>query len=261
VSPPAEPFPAGLRLDVALVQRGLARSRGQARDLVMARRVRVDGGVTAKTSRLVSADARIEVDADPWVSRAAHKLIGALEDTGLTVPGRVLDAGASTGGFTQVLLARGATRVYAVDVGHGQLAPVLRDDPRVSVREGLNLRDLTPADVEAEPVDLVVADVSFISLRLILAPLLAVLSPAGTALLLVKPQFEVGRERLGRGGVVRSEQERQAAVDAVAATADALGWHESWRGPSRLPGPAGNVEWFLALRQRSDATGCGSLSS
>ena len=196
----------------------------------------------------------LDVETDPWVSRAAHKLIGALDDTGLRVPERVLDAGASTGGFTQVLLARGATRVYAVDVGHGQLAPALREDPRVSVREGLNLRDLTPGDLDAAPVGLVVADVSFISLRLILAPLLAVLAPDGTALLLVKPQFEVGRERLGRGGVVRSEQARQAAVDAVAAAADALGWHEFWRGPSRLAGPAGNIEWFLALRQRSDLT-------
>jgi len=236
------------RLDVALVARGLARSRSRAQELIAGGRVRVDGRTAAKPAQLVGA-ALIEVDEDPWVSRAAHKLLGALADTGLVVPQRVLDAGASTGGFTQVLLARGARRVYAVDVGHGQLAPQVADDPRVVVREGLNLRDLVLADVGGEPVELVVADVSFISLRLLVQPLLSVLDPSGTALLLVKPQFEVGRRALGSAGVVRSPQLRRQAVDDVAAAGAALGWQEWWRGESRLPGPAGNIEWFLALRR------------
>ncbi|HSN11136.1 MAG TPA: SAM-dependent methyltransferase, partial [Propionibacteriaceae bacterium] len=156
---------------------------------------------------------------------------------------------ACTGGFTQVLLEAGAERVYAVDVGHDQLAATLRDDPRVVVHEGTNLRDLTLGHVEGEPVDLVVADVSFISLRLLLEPMLGVLRPDGVALLMVKPQFEVGRERLGAGGVVRDEKDRTAAVDGVADAARSLGWTEDWRGVSRLPGPAGNVELFLRLRR------------
>ena len=239
------------RLDVELVRRGLARSRGQAAELIATGQVRVDGRPARRASQPAGADMPLEVTADPWVSRGAHKLLGALDDSGVAVPERVLDAGASTGGFTQVLLARGARRVYAVDVGHGQLADELRCDPRVEVREGRHVRDLTLDDVGGTPAGLAVADLSFISLRRVLAPLLAVLSADATALLLVKPQFEVGRERLGAGGVVRSEALRREAVDGVAATAGTLGWCEAWRGPSRLPGPAGNVEWFLALRCRS----------
>ena len=243
------------RLDVVLVARGLARSRSRAQELITNGRVRVDGRPVTKPSLAVGAGV-IEVDDDPWVSRAAHKLLGALDDTGIRVPARVLDAGASTGGFTQVLVSRGAGRVYAVDVGHGQLAPEVAADAHVVSREGLNLRDLTLADVDGEPVGLVVADVSFISLRLLVSPLLAVLDPQGTALLLVKPQFEVGRRALGSAGVVRSPLLRQQAVDDVAAEAARVGWQECWRGQSRLPGPAGNVEWFLALRR----TGAPGLS-
>jgi 23S rRNA (cytidine1920-2'-O)/16S rRNA (cytidine1409-2'-O)-methyltransferase len=236
------------RLDAVLVARGLARSRGRAHDLITAGQVTVNDVVITKPAYPIEDDV-IEVATDPWVSRAAHKLLGALEETGVQVPDRVLDAGASTGGFTHVLLARGARRVYAVDVGHGQLAEELVNDPRVMSREGLNLRDLVLADVDGEPVGMVVADVSFISLRLLLEPLLSVLDPDGTALLLVKPQFEVGKGALGAAGVVRSPVARQRAVDEVAAVAAQLGWSERWRGQSRLPGPAGNVEWFLELRR------------
>lgn len=241
-----------MRLDQALVVRGLARSRSRAAELIADGHVRVDGVQVDKPSSAVRPDAVIVADPDPYVSRAAYKLAGALDDSRTVVAGRVLDAGASTGGFTQVLLERDADRVYAVDVGHGQLDPIVRADPRVEVREGLNLRDLTLADVDGRPVDLVVADVSFISLRLLVGPLLSVLGPAGTALLMVKPQFEVGRERLGKGGVVRSERDRTQAVDRVVAAARALGWYEEWRGDSRLPGPAGNVETFLRLRRLSE---------
>lgn len=237
-----------MRLDIALVERGLVRSRTQARALVAGGRVRVDGHRVTKPSAPVSPGARLDVDDDGWVSRAAYKLLGALDDTGLDVPARCLDAGSSTGGFTQVLLARGAREVVAVDVGTDQLDAGLRADPRVTVREQTNLRDLTLAHVEGRPVDLVVADVSFISLRLLLGPLLGVLTDTGAALLMVKPQFEVGRERLGGGGVVRDPALRDEAVDGVVAAAAALGWSCHGRHVSRLPGPSGNVEHFVLLR-------------
>ncbi len=211
--------------------------------------VTVDGLTVTKPSVLVADDAIVAAGGDRYVSRAAYKLIGALDDSGTAVAGlRALDAGASTGGFTQVLLERGAAHVHAVDVGHGQLAPELRQDPRVTAHEGANLRDLTLASLGGDRVDLVVADVSFISLRLLVAPLLSVVNEHGLALLMVKPQFEVGRERLGSGGVVRSARDRTEAVDGVVAAAAECGWFEDWRGVSRLPGPAGNVEWFVRVR-------------
>ncbi len=251
------------RLDQALVQRGLARSRGQAAEAVRAGGVRVNGRPATKPAASVTDDDRLEVtDADHYVSRAAHKLLGALADAGLRISGRVLDAGASTGGFTQVALERGAELVYAVDVGHDQLVRRLRDDPRVVVREGLNLRELTLADVGGEPVDLIVGDVSFISLSLLLAPLLAVLRPDGAALLLVKPQFEVGRGGLDARGVVRDPAVRDRCVDAVAARAAELGWPEAWRAPSRTPGTGGNIEWFLLLsRSRNVAVATDRVQS
>lgn len=248
------------RLDLALVEAGLARSRSQASELIKAGRVQVNGAVARRPSLPVTQADELVCEADPWVSRAAHKLIGALDESGLQIPARVLDAGASTGGFTQVLLSRGAECVYAVDVGHGQLADVVRHDPRVRVREGLNLRDLQPSDLDGEPVDLVVADVSFISLRLLLAPLFAVLRPSGTALLMVKPQFEVGRERLGAGGVVRSASDRTAAIDAVLQDAADLGWQPRWRADSRLAGPAGNLEHFVAFVKTADLPGRPTVS-
>jgi 23S rRNA (cytidine1920-2'-O)/16S rRNA (cytidine1409-2'-O)-methyltransferase len=238
-----------VRLDQALVSRGLARSRQHASELIRSGQVTVDGVAAAKPSLPVDEGAQLDAPPDLYVGRAAHKLVGALADSGTTVLGRALDAGASTGGFTQVLLEAGAERVYAVDVGHNQLAAAVRADPRVVVHEGTNLRDLTLERVENDPVDLVVADVSFISLTLLLEPMLGVLRPDGVALLMVKPQFEVGRQRLGSGGVVRSEKDRIGAVDTVARAAEVLGWSEDWRGVSRLPGPAGNVEYFLRLRR------------
>lgn len=250
------------RLDRALVLRGLARSRQQARELIDAGKVLVNAVPATKPALSVAdTDHLLVTDPDPYVSRAAHKLRSALTAAGLAVPGRVLDAGASTGGFTQVLLEAGAKLVYAVDVGHGQLVPQLRDDPRVVVREGLNLRDLTVADVGEEPVELVVADVSFISLRLLLEPLLGVLSDTGQALLLVKPQFEVGRSHLDDRGVVREERHRQDAIAAVIADADRLGWSPFWQAASALPGESGNVEHFVGLARTTPAPTSGSTFS
>ena len=235
------------RLDVALVQAGLARSRQHGQALIRQGSVTVDGTVAVKASQIVDQNSVLQVRDDPWVSRSAHKLIGALDDAGVDVPARCLDAGASTGGFTQVLLSRGASRVYAVDVGHAQLAASLASDPRVVIREGLNIKDAGPTDVDGEPVGLAVADLSFISLRLVLPYLLPLIAADGDALVLVKPQFEVGRQALGASGVVRDDALRQHAVDAVSATAAGLGWRTAWRGVSRLAGTHGNVEYFLHL--------------
>ncbi|PKQ32498.1 MAG: TlyA family rRNA (cytidine-2'-O)-methyltransferase [Actinobacteria bacterium HGW-Actinobacteria-2] len=234
------------RLDRTLVERGLARSRQQATEAIRAGQVQVNGRVVLRPSTPVEADDQVVSEvADRYVSRAAHKLSGALTASGLAVPARVLDAGASTGGFTQVVLEAGAEQVYAVDVGHGQLVDALRADSRVVVRERLNLRDLTLADLDDAPVDLVVADVSFISLKLLLEPLFAVLSPAGHALLLVKPQFEVGRAALDTHGVVIDPRRRRQAVEGVIAAGQALGRPALWQGASELPGEAGNVEFFV----------------
>ena len=235
------------RLDVALVLRGLARSRGQAADLIDDGRVRVDGKVVRKASTRVPDGSLVEADGDDYVSRAAHKLLGALDESGTPVRGRALDAGASTGGFTQVLLERGCDHVHAVDVGHGQLASSLLSDPRVTALEGLNLRDLTLADGGGEAMDVVVADVSFISLTLLVGPLLACLRPDGVALLLVKPQFEAGRGALDSHGVVTDPVAREAAVQAVADAALSRGWACTWRGESTLPGSSGTREFFLRL--------------
>lgn len=239
-----------MRLDLALTARGLARSRTAAQAAIADGRVSVNGEPAHRPSQPVSGGDDLALSGgDHYVSRAARKLLGALTDTGVAVPSRVLDAGASTGGFTQVCLEAGAATVYAVDVGHGQLDPTLRADPRVVVHERSNLRDLSLEHTGGLPVGLVVADVSFISLRLLLPALLGVLEPSGTALLLVKPQFEVGRGGLDGHGVVRDPVQREAAVGQVAADAAALGWPVSWRGDSRLPGEHGNREYFLALSQ------------
>jgi 23S rRNA (cytidine1920-2'-O)/16S rRNA (cytidine1409-2'-O)-methyltransferase len=234
-------------LDQELLRRGLTSSRSKAAAAIAAGRVEVGGRVAVKPSLQVAENSLITITADPYVSRAAHKLLQALRESRTEVPARVLDAGASTGGFTQVLLEAGAERVYAVDVGHGQLAPMLAADHRVLSWEGVNLRGLSLACVEGEPVDLVVADVSFISLKLILAPMLAVLKPAGAALLLVKPQFEVGRKGLNSQGVVTDAALGEQAVTGVVAAAQALGRQCDWRGTSILPGEAGNVEHFIRL--------------
>ena len=243
-----------MRLDAALVARGLARSRGQAADLIAAGRVQVNGRAARKAAAPVTDADTLTAETDPWVSRAAHKLLGALDASGTAVAGRALDAGASTGGFTQVLLARGADHVVAVDVGHGQLAEPVASDPRVTSHEGLNLRDLTPAHVGA-PVDLVVADVSFISLTLLVAPLRAVARDGAWALLMVKPQFELGRAALDSRGVVSDSTRVGEAADLVARAAAATGWREVWRGLSPLPGESGNREVFLKLEAVPGAVG------
>ncbi|GGC83877.1 TlyA family rRNA (cytidine-2'-O)-methyltransferase [Tersicoccus solisilvae] len=241
------------RLDVELVARGLARSRTHAASLVREGRVTVNGSPAAKPSAGTAADDVVDVTAadEEFVSRAGHKLAGALRAfPDVRVHGRrCLDAGASTGGFTDVLLRAGAREVAAVDVGHDQLVPQLRDDPRVRVVEGLNIRHLTAADIGG-PVELTVADLSFISLRLVVEPLAAVTAPGGDLLLMVKPQFEVGRSRLGKGGVVVAEADRRAAVDGVIAAAGEAGLTLRGEAVSPLPGQDGNVEFFLWLGAR-----------
>ncbi|WP_182113685.1 MULTISPECIES: TlyA family RNA methyltransferase [unclassified Actinotalea] len=243
------------RLDAELVRRGLVRSRTRAARLLAEGRVAVDGEVVTKPSRPVGEDAEITVDAPAteYVSRAALKLAGAL-DSLAGAPGApdprgrwCLDAGASTGGFTQVLLERGAAHVHAVDVGHGQMDPALAGDPRVTCREGVNVRDLAPTGLP-RLAELVVADLSFISLTLVVGPLVALCEPAGDLLLMVKPQFEVGRERLGSGGVVKSTDLRREAVLGVVEAARAHGASLRAVVPSPVPGPAGNHEYFVWLR-------------
>jgi 23S rRNA (cytidine1920-2'-O)/16S rRNA (cytidine1409-2'-O)-methyltransferase len=245
-----------LRLDAELVRRGLARSRDQAAELIGLGRVKVSGVVATKPATGVTTDVAIVVAADPdrpdYVSRGGHKLAGALavfDPEGLVVAGRrCLDAGASTGGFTDVLLRHGAAQVIAVDVGYGQLAWKLRQDPRVQVHDRTNVRELT-AEIIGGPVDLVVGDLSFISLGLVLDALLGVTEPDGDLALMVKPQFEVGKERVGKGGVVRDPTLRAEAVVGVAAAAAARGWGVQSVATSPLPGPSGNVEFFLWLRR------------
>lgn len=243
------------RLDAELVRRGLARSREQAASLVAAGRVEVRGTRVAKPAALVDlADAVrvIETEGVEYVSRGGHKLGGALArftPAGLSVRGRrCLDAGASTGGFTDVMLREGAAAVVAVDVGYGQLAWPLRTDPRVTVLERTNVRTLRPEAIGG-PVELTVADLSFISLRLVLPALAACTAVDGDLVPMVKPQFEVGRERVGPGGVVRDPVLRAEAVLAVAAEAAVLGLGVAGVVASPLPGPSGNVEFFLWLRR------------
>lgn len=246
------------RLDVELVRRHLARSREHARDLIDQGVVRVAGVAAGKPATMVSEAVSITVTGrepgEPdYVSRGAHKLIGALDAFGIDVTGVVaLDAGASTGGFTDVLLRRGAVRVYCVDVGYGQLAWRLSQDPRVEQLDRTNVRSLQLAQL-GRTVDLVVADLSFISLVTVLPALRGVLADEGHMLLMVKPQFEVGRAALGPGGVVTDPGLRATAVMAVAqaAYAQGLGTHGVVASP--LPGPAGNVEYFLWLSQSGDA--------
>ena len=244
------------RLDVELVRRGLARSREHAADLVEQGLVELRGTRATKAAAMVDPAEPVRLlddDGDAgFVSRGAHKLAGALaefEPAGLRVQGRrCLDAGASTGGFTQLLLREGAAEVVAVDVGYGQLAWVLRNDSRVRMHERTNVRTLTPAAIGGQ-VDLTVADLSFISLRLVLPALADCTAPDGDLIPMVKPQFEVGRDRVGAGGVVRDPALRATAVMDVAAAAESLGLGVAGVVASPLPGPSGNVEFFLWLRR------------
>ncbi|HET9859190.1 MAG TPA: TlyA family RNA methyltransferase [Nocardioidaceae bacterium] len=253
-------MPRRLRLDAELVRRGLARSREHAAELIAAQRVKVAGAVATKPATGVTTDVALVVVADPdrpdYVSRGGHKLAGALAvfgPPGLAVAGRrCLDAGASTGGFTDVLLRAGAREVVAVDVGYGQLAWPIRQDARVQVHDRTNIRDLT-VDLVGGHVDLVVGDLSFISLELVLDALVSVTRDDGDLALMVKPQFEVGKDRVGKGGVVRDLDLRAGAVSAVAGSAARRGWGAQAVTTSPLPGPSGNVEYFLWLRKGEPA--------
>lgn len=249
-----------VRLDRELVRRGLVASRQAAQEVIAAGLVTVDGAPGRKPATQVSAHQRIAVTAPPrrWVSRGGDKLDGALDRLDLPVAGReCLDAGASTGGFTHVLLARGAARVVAVDVGYGQLAWRLRTDERVVVVERTHVRDLTGDHLAGSRPDLVVADLSFISLRTALPPLRTLLGAGVDWCCLVKPQFEVGRDQVGGGGVVRHPDGWARALDAVRDAAAEL--HLAFAGAtvSDLPGPAGNVEFFVWLRDRTPGDGTG----
>lgn len=239
-----------MRLDRALHARGLARSRSHAQELIAAGSVTVHGKTIVKAATDVADDADLAVTGNSahYVSRAAHKLIGALDacaQDGLSVEGlHALDAGASTGGFTQVLLERGAAHVLAVDVGHDQLAPQIRDDPRVTAREGVNVRDLTDSSPGAG-VDVVVADLSFIALPLVIGPIVAFAGAPSDFLLMVKPQFEVGKGNLSARGVVTDLAARAAAVSTVAQSMSEAGLSIHRVARSALPGPQGNVEYFV----------------
>lgn len=239
----------GVRLDRLLVDRGLAPSRERAQRLVMAGAVLVDDRPVTKPGTPVAPDAaiRLRESASPYASRGGEKLAGALDALGLAIEGRcALDVGASTGGFTDVLLRRGARRVIAVDVGYGQLAWSLRQDPRVHVLDRTNARHLDAALLPETP-DLATIDVSFISLAHVLPAIAGVLAPRADVVALVKPQFEVGRERVGKGGVVREDALRAEAVASVRAAAEAAGFRMRGQADSVLPGPKGNREIFLWL--------------
>ena len=240
------------RADLLLVERGLATSRTQAQALVMAGAVVAGESRVEKPGQLLAPDVplRIKEGAAPrkYVSRGALKLEKAFEVFPLDPAGLVCaDLGASTGGFTDLLLQRGASRVHAVDVGYGQLHPKLRGDPRVVVHERVNARFLQAGGL-GEDLDLVVGDLSFISLRLVLPAVKALLRPGGRAILLVKPQFEVGKGEVGKGGVVREGEKRLAALRGVEAAARELGFEVLGHAESPIAGPAGNREWLLGLR-------------
>ncbi len=242
-----------MRLDQALVARGLSATRSRARDSILRGTVVVNGRIAAKPGDPVAAGDRIAVD-DPaasWVSRAALKLVHGLDHFGFDPAGRLaLDIGASTGGFTQVLLERGAGHVFAVDVGHGQIAPAIGDDPRVTVLEGLNARDLAATHLGDARPEAVVSDVSFISLRLALPPALELAAPGAFGLFLVKPQFEAGREAIGKGGIVPKPVARQAAAEVADWLATVDGWQVRGLAASPIEGGDGNSEYLLGAEKR-----------
>lgn len=257
----AETYVARRRLDAELVRRNLARSREHATQLIAAGRVTVGGATATKSATQVETSAAVVVAKDgsepEYVSRGGHKLAGALAvftPLGLAVEGRrALDAGASTGGFTDVLLRAGVAEVVAVDVGYGQLAWSLQSDDRVTVKDRTNVRELTLDMIDGRPVDLVVGDLSFIPLGVVLPALVRCAAPGADLVLMVKPQFEVGKERLGSGGVVRSSALRAESVRKVAEQAAGLGLGALGVTASPLPGPSGNVEYFLWLRTGAPA--------
>ncbi len=239
-----------MRLDKALVVRGLCRSRAEAQAALDDGAVTLDGQTVRKASLPVGDESALAVAATGprWVSRGALKLDAALDRFGIDVAGRPgLDVGASTGGFTECLLRRGAASVHAVDVGHGQMVPTLAADPRVHSREGVNARFLTPPDFP-HPFGIIVADLSFISLSLVLPALAPLLGAGGDLVCLVKPQFEVGPAKLGKGGIVRDAKAREETLARVVAAARACGLTEQGRMVSPIEGSEGNVEFLLWLK-------------
>lgn len=242
------------RLDILLVERDLCSSRQQAQRLIRAGEVRVNQQVIDKPGTEVALTDEITVkQRSPYVSRGGEKLVKALEEFQISVQGRIcLDGGISTGGFTDCLLQAGATQVYGIDVGYGQVAWELRQDPRLILRERTNLRHLTPEDLyqpEAPQPDLGVVDVSFISLAKVLPALWQLLRSPREVILLVKPQFEVGKEKVGKKGVVRDTKDQAGAIAQVLQAAQDLGWHYAGLTWSPLLGPAGNIEYLLWLRE------------
>ena len=241
---------ARLRLDVTLVERGMIDSRTKAQSLIMARRVKVNGQFADKAGVQVSADDVVEITEleHPFVGRGGMKLAHALKYFSISVDGKVcLDIGASTGGFTDVMLKQGARKVYAVDVGYGQLDQSLRVDPRVVVREKTNARYLQPQDFD-EPVDFISIDVSFISLELILPPARKILRPGGQLVALIKPQFEVGKKDVGKGGIVRDTDKRDQVVERIRSFASNLGFVIAGVTESPVKGMEGNVEFLIWCR-------------
>jgi len=245
-----------MRLDQRLVALGLAASRARARALIEAGVVTVNGAAALKPAQAVAGGAEIAVTADPnpWVSRAALKLAHALEVFGLTPRGVALDLGASTGGFTEVLLARGAAQIYALDVGHGQLHPRIAADPRVVALEGINVRAIPRGQVRGlvPPVDWITADLSFISLEKALPAALALARPGAVLVALIKPQFEAGRAAIGKGGIVRDGAVHAAVCARIRAWLEAQGWQVTGEAASPIEGGDGNREFLIAARKSSD---------
>jgi 23S rRNA (cytidine1920-2'-O)/16S rRNA (cytidine1409-2'-O)-methyltransferase len=240
------------RLDKLVLERGLAPTREKAQALILAGQIHINGRRADKAGMPVPADARVELVGEPprYVSRGGIKLEGALEDFSLDPSGKIcLDIGSSTGGFTDCLLQHGAARVYAVDVGKGQLDWKLRQDARVAVREGINARHLKPEDI-GEPVEWVTLDVAFISVAKILPAALACARPGATFLILVKPQFELSQKQVGKGGIVRDPALHREAVEKVSQAAATLELEDIQVRESRLPGAEGNREFFLCAHRR-----------
>lgn len=243
---------ARFRLDRRLVDLGLVRSRSHARELIAAGRVTVDGIAERRPAARTGPERRIEITGgrDIWVSRAAHKLIKGLDEFAVTVDGRTaLDLGASTGGFVQVLLSRGAALIHAVDVGHGQLSPELSGSPKIRLHEGINARDLGP-HIIPEPIDLITCDVSFIGLRKALPPAMGLAAPGADLVALIKPQFEAGPDRVGKGGIVRDPAVREEIRQDIYAWLDSIpGWAARPPVESPITGSDGNIEYLIAARK------------
>ncbi|MFC1736407.1 TlyA family RNA methyltransferase [Candidatus Hydrogenedentota bacterium] len=239
------------RLDIVMVERGLAPSRSKARALIMSGSVRVDGKTVTKSGTGVSQDVDIQIEGKPfpYVSRGGLKLEAALDEFGLDVTGlTAADIGASTGGFTDCLLQRGVSHVYAIDVGYGQFDWKLRNDPRVTLFERTNIRHFDSTRIPG--VELAVADLSFISLRIVLPSIKSLLAPGARVITLIKPQFEAGRDKVGKGGVVHDPAVREEAVDNVIEAAEVIGFEVSGRIESPIQGPAGNREFLVMIELR-----------